>query len=255
MGHDATALLMQTGRDFARLFGHGPSALCRVDDEGWLGFNGEQGSADLNMCFVARTATRSIIEGYVRTINERGLAALVIVDEGAPELVEAAVELGLTAVGEVPVMLWENGPRLTPSDSYDVRLATEDDYNAVIALLAEALPLDEDMCRRAFPSKVLSSGVEVWVADQDGGLVGTATLIRTDDHVGVYMMATPPRLQRQGVGRAVLQTAMAHHLARGATTFTLEATEAGFHLYEQVGYGTVASPTVLVAGDSAQFPG
>jgi hypothetical protein len=37
--------------------------------------------------------------------------------------------------------------------------------------------------------------------------------------------------------------------------FTLEATEAGNHLYEQLGYQTAATPTVLVAGESTQFPG
>jgi hypothetical protein len=53
----------------------------------------------------------------------------------------------------------------------------------------------------------------------------------------------------------VLETAMAHHVASGAKVFTLEATEAGYHLYEQLGYRTVATPTVLVAGESTQFPG
>jgi hypothetical protein len=44
-------------------------------------------------------------------------------------------------------------------------------------------------------------------------------------------------------------------MERGATTFTLEATEAGFHLYEQVGFVTAATPPVYVAGASTQFPG
>jgi len=38
------------------------------------------------------------------------------------------------------------------------------------------------------------------------------------------------------------------------TTFTLEATAAGVHLCEQVGFETVAQPSVFVIGSSTQFP-
>ena len=46
---------------------------------------------------------------------------------------------------------------------------------------------------------------------------------------------------------------MAHYLDRGATTFTLEATDAGFHLYEQVGFEVIGTPNVYVIGMSTQF--
>ena len=52
-----------------------------------------------------------------------------------------------------------------------------------------------------------------------------------------------------------IESAMAQNHADGVTTFTLEATEAGYHLYEQVGYATVAAPTVMLVGESTQFPG
>jgi ribosomal protein S18 acetylase RimI-like enzyme len=77
--------------------------------------------------------------------------------------------------------------------------------------------------------------------------------IAREDHVGIYTMSTPATHQRRGVGRAVLDAGMAHYLDRGATTFTLEATEAGFHLYEQVGFEVVGTPSVYVIGMSTQF--
>ncbi len=256
MGHDATALLMQCGRDVIRLFGQSPSGHTQMDEHGWLGLSGEKGSADFNMCFVAKTADASVVEKYVREITDRDLAAIMIVDEGAPELVEAGAGLGWTAVGQVPVMVWSDGPQPKASDRYSLRIATEDDHDTVCSLVAEAFSLDLALVKRAVPKTALSTeGLEAWLAERDGEAVGTGTLIRTGDHVGVYSMGTPARHQRQGVGRAVLETAMAHHLANGATTFTLEATEAGFRLYEQLGYETVATPTVLVAGESTQFPG
>jgi GNAT superfamily N-acetyltransferase len=256
MGHDATALLMQCGRDVVRLFGQSPSGHTQMDEHGWLGLSGEKGSADFNMCFVARTADASVVEKYVREITDRDLAAIMIVDEEAQHLVEAGTALGWMAVGQVPVMVWESGPEPKASDRFTLRIATEDDHEVVCDLVAEAFSLDPTLVKRAVPKSALATeGLEAWLAEQDGEAVGTGTMIRTGDHVGVYSMGTPERNQRQGIGRAVLETAMAHHLARGAKTFTLEATEAGFHLYEQLGYETVATPKVLVAGESTQFPG
>ena len=256
MGHDATALLMQCGQDVIRLFRQSPSGHTQMDDHGWLGLSGEKGSADFNMCFVAKTADASVVEKYVREITDRDLAAIMIVDEGAPELVEAGIALGWMAAGQVPVMVWSDGPQPKVSERYSLRIAGEDDHDTVCSLIAEAFSLDAALVKRAVPKTALSTdGLEVWLAERDGEAAGTGTLIRSDDHVGVYSMGTPARHQRQGVGRALLETAMAHHLADGATTFTLEATEAGFHLYEQLGYETLATPTVLVAGESTQFPG
>jgi N-acetylglutamate synthase-like GNAT family acetyltransferase len=254
MGHSATELMMQCGRDVGRLFGLSPNSVVELDDHGWLGLSGEKGSADFNMCFVARTASPSLVERFVKEITSRDLAAIMIVDEGSTELVQIGEGLGWMAVGQVPVMVWEDGPELKPSDRFDIRIGTEADHEEVCRLVAQGFSLDEGTVRRAVPPSAMTE-VEAWVDERDGELVGTGTLIRTDDHVGVYSMATPERNQRQGIGRAVLETAMAHHLASGAKTFTLEATEAGYHLYEQLGYKTVAMPTVLVAGESTQFPG
>jgi GNAT superfamily N-acetyltransferase len=152
-------------------------------------------------------------------------------------------------------MVWNDGPPLRASETFEVRPATADEHDEVCRLVAAGFSLDEAAVLRALPRGAYGEGVEAWVACRDGELLGTGSLIRTGDHVGVYMMATPERNQRQGVGRAVLETAMAHHLEHGATTFTLEATEAGFHLYEQLGYRTIATPTVLLKGASTQFPG
>jgi len=69
----------------------------------------------------------------------------------------------------------------------------------------------------------------------------------------VHPAATPERHQRQGIGRAVLQGIMGHHLAHGVSRFYLGATEAGFRLYEQLHYQVVATPSALLIGSSTQF--
>jgi len=69
--------------------------------------------------------------------------------------------------------------------------------------------------------------------DDAGGMV---TVLRHGSVGFIGCMAVEPALQGRGVGRRLLEHA--HHEARaaGVTTFLLEATPAGAHLYERLGY-------------------
>ena len=251
-----TQHLMECGRDVERLFGLAPKGLVRVDEHGWLGLSGEEGTADLNMAFIARTAPPTLVDDYAKAIADRGLNAILIVDEDAQPLIDHAAGLGLNAVGNVPVMAWENRPAPTPSDRYGLRMATPDEMPLVAHLVAQAFALDEDTINRVLPPQAADlDGMQFWLAFDGDEPVGTGTFVRSGDHCGIYNMGTPSSGQRRGVGRAVIEGAMAHNLADGVTGFTLEATEAGFHLYEQVGFETVAAPTVMLVGESTQFPG
>jgi ribosomal protein S18 acetylase RimI-like enzyme len=107
--------------------------------------------------------------------------------------------------------------------------------------------------QRSMPPSLVSSGADVWIVEAEGTIAGSGTFVRSGGHVGIYSMATRPQFQRQGIGRAVLDAAMRYYLDDDVTTFTLEATAAGVRLYEQVGFKTVAQPSVFVIGSSTQF--
>lgn len=68
-------------------------------------------------------------------------------------------------------------------------------------------------------SPLVSSGADVWIVEAGGTIAGSG------DHAGI----------------------------NDVTTFTLEATAAGVRLYEQLGFKTVAQPSVFVVGSSTQF--
>ena len=250
-----TERMMQCGHDMTKMLNRAPEALVRLDTDGWLGLSGEKGTADLNMAFVARTAPASLLEDYVKTILGRGLNAILIVDEEAPDLVAAGEALGLINVGGVPVMEWSGKPKPMPTHGFTVRKATKGDVRTACEVAARAFSLDNETLQRVGPPELLDDGIDIWLVEDDSEIVGMGQFVRTDDHVGIYVMSTPPEHQRRGIGRAVLDGAMAHYIDAGATTFTLEATEAGYHLYEQVGFEVVATPPVLLIGESTQFPG
>jgi ribosomal protein S18 acetylase RimI-like enzyme len=62
--------------------------------------------------------------------------------------------------------------------------------------------------------------------------------------VGIWYMATAPQYQRQGSGHALLTHVIAGAIERGADTFYLGATAAGYPLYERLGFRTVGTPSI-----------
>lgn len=255
MGGDHNrSLLMQVGRDGVVMFGSALDAHLRVEEDGWLVLTNEAG-ADFNMAAILRSAPAALLDKYVDEIEQRGVGAVLLLDEGAPHLADAARERGLSSVGTVPVMAWRANALAPDPAAHEVRPGHESDVPGAIAAMADAFSLDESALGRVTPPEVVSAGTDLWIAEADGAVVGSCFFVRSGTHVGVYSMATRKAFQRRGIGRAILETAMRHYLEDGVTTFTLEATAEGLPLYERVGFRTEAEPPAFVVGASHQFPG
>jgi ribosomal protein S18 acetylase RimI-like enzyme len=252
MGENGVDVLIHTGHDMEALLGQAPGKVIRSDHCGWLGLSGEPDIADLNMAAIASGAAPTLIDDYVEDIRGRGLAAVILVDPEI-DLGDAAARLGLTPAGTTPLMRRRVAPISPVPRSYHVRRATPDEVPTTNRLAAEAFSLDLSKVQHVCPPAYLSDALEVWVVEDAGELVGCGTFVRDGDTVGVYTMATPARQQRRGIGRAVLEHAMRHYQAQGVTAFTLAATAAGFHLYEQIGFRTLMEARVFVIGESTQF--
>ncbi len=206
----------------------------------------------MNMAAVVGSASPGVVDAYVDAVEERGVDAILFLEDDAPHLVDAALARGLTAAGEVPLMVWRHDT-LANTRTRSARQATESEISAANTVVADAFSLDEDAVQRTMPPSLLARGADVWIVEEDGAIAGSGTFVRSGDRVGIYCMATGAAFQRQGVGRSVLETAMDHYLKHGATTFTLGATAAGFRLYEQIGFEPVASAPAFVIGVSTQF--
>lgn len=76
----------------------------------------------------------------------------------------------------------------------------------------------------------------VWGVDEGGALVGMVSVLRYGTVGFVGCMAVAPARQGFGIGRLVLEHAHAESRRAGVTTFLLEATEHGAHLYRKLGY-------------------
>lgn len=236
---------MQFGRDVTRFFGRAPKGFSRLDADGWISLTGEA-AADLNMCFVASPAGAERVAEYVDIIRPRGVDGVLFAEREAAWVSESADALGLTAAGEIPLM--ERGSEAVQGRASGAafRRATKADVPAANQVNAQAFGTDEAVTQRIITPDLLDDGVDIWVAEDGSDIVGTGAFVRTGDHVGIYMMSTRPTHQRRGVGRALLDAALAHYIDEGAARFTLEATPSGRHLYEQAGFVTVDLPTAFV---------
>jgi len=113
--------------------------------------------------------------------------------------------------------------------------------------------MPEESVLRAMPASVMDSpGVDVFVATIEGRAVGSVTLTYHGETVGIWAMGTDPEMQKRGIGRRLLSTAMSEARTRGARRFFLGATPAGYRLYESLGFETRVVTTVWVSGETSQ---
>ena len=254
MAESGRTLLKTMGEQVTYLFGTAPRSHTSIDEGGWLGLSGEP-LADLNMACVFSGPNSGVqLDEYVGAANRAEVPVIVMLEESSDELLAEAARLGATHVGNIPIMSWQDGsiPELT-SDG-EARIAVEDvERTAAIQAMAEAFSLDLAMCKVVMQPILESHDVTCWICDRGDVVAGAGIGIRSEDIVGVYCMATKERFQRRGIGKTILTSMMSNYLGEGVTSFCLGTSPAGFRLYEQLGYATIANPAAVVVGTSTQF--
>jgi GNAT superfamily N-acetyltransferase len=189
----------------------------------------------------------------VAVFRERALPGwMLFADTVADRLAPLAASVGLRDGGTCPVMVYR--PPTRPPDSgaahgFGVgRVHDEAGVREANLLAAAAYDSPVDAINRIWGPLLLEMpGFDLFVARRDGVPISTVMTIRHNAGVGIWTMATPPALQRQGGGRAVLEYAIGYHMDRGADTFYLGGFEAGKRLYDQIGFQTVSVFQVWIA--------
>jgi GNAT superfamily N-acetyltransferase len=211
--------------------------------------------ADLNYLLAGRKAT---VEGFVagaRKCLERELPFLSILFPDVAEMLAGpAAELGLQHAVEFPFMVATAAPPDVDLGDLTVRRAVgEEGARASAQALHGAFKMPVESMLRAMPADALDGpALEVWIAELDATCVGAVTLTFQGDTAGVWAMGVDPQVQRKGVGRRLLTTAMREAATRGVRRFYLGATPAGKPLYERLGFATQLVTQVWASGESGQ---
>lgn len=213
--------------------------------------------ADLNYVVIpAGPLPNERLRSFMAAAGSLPLVVLVH-PEIAPDVTDTACAHGLQQVGTLPLMTCASinaGPAAAVCTMS--RVADAASLGEAMWVMARAFGLAEEPLKRAFtPQTLLAPGLEIYLARQEEEPVGAVMATQFGAAVGLWAMATVPDHQRQGVGRALLQHVMAAYWERGASFFYLGATEAGYPLYQRLGFQTTVEAVVWVAGHSTQAPG
>jgi ribosomal protein S18 acetylase RimI-like enzyme len=73
-------------------------------------------------------------------------------------------------------------------------------------------------------------------ADHDGRPAAVALALHHNDDCGISFVATIPDARRRGLATEVMRQALRDAQDKGCTTTTLQATDVGERLYENLGY-------------------
>jgi GNAT superfamily N-acetyltransferase len=246
------------GEGLALVLRGAPNYTARLTPDAALALSGEA-VADLNYAVIGPGADpEARLREFAEAISADGLPIVFVLPSAmAEQLAKSAQEAGLRHVGSMPLMI-HDAP-LTPASDGTCQVARVTDAEALRdanTLTARAFSLPEDATQRAFGPAILTApGVGVFLARQGATPISSVQTTCFGSTVGIWTMGTPPEHQRKGAGRALLEQVMQRHRDAGATQFFLCATQAGYPLYDRLGFRTVSECAVWVAGHSTQVPG
>jgi ribosomal protein S18 acetylase RimI-like enzyme len=128
-----------------------------------------------------------------------------------------------------------------------VRVARAEDHARYAATMAAAFeaPL-EIMTMLSAPEILSAPGAVGYVAESGGEIVAVGFGLTTGDAVGIYNIATLREHRGRGYGRAITERAAADGMAAGARFVYLQSSEAGFDLYESMGFRVAERWTYLM---------
>jgi GNAT superfamily N-acetyltransferase len=244
-----------SGRAFAAMTAESPGFEARLTRDCAMGLSGEA-VADLNMLIVGPDPeAATFLADAVARATARELPFLVaMTPHVAAELAPLAERLGLVAAGTLPLMVLRDAAAVRPDPACRIERALGDEaVRAAGDLVAAAF----DLPRAAVANSLDASLTGTAAAEAYLGLSGdtpmsAVTVTRTGGTAGIWCMATPPKHQGKGMGRALLTRVIERFRDDGVERFYLLATPAGQPLYESIGFQTLADYAIWIPGESAE---
>ncbi|MCC6367213.1 MAG: GNAT family N-acetyltransferase [Bryobacterales bacterium] len=115
-------------------------------------------------------------------------------------------------------------------------------------IMAEAFQVPPGMADDVYAGERLWQGpLRGFIAYVDDEPVSTTGIVLGGDSIGVYAVATMPRMQRRGYGEALMRRALEQvRLETGITRSVLQSSAAGYQLYLRMGYRNMTRFSVYV---------
>jgi ribosomal protein S18 acetylase RimI-like enzyme len=147
---------------------------------------------------------------------------------------------GLALAEEIPLMAVAGPVEAPAAGGLAIRELAPEEARLHCEIAAPAFGAPVDLLAGLITPGVLGlPEVRGYLVEAGGEAVGTAMSVTIAGGVGIFNVATPPEHRRRGYGSAATARASADGLAAGASWSWLQATEAGYGVYEALGFVTL----------------
>jgi GNAT superfamily N-acetyltransferase len=206
----------------------------RVEDGWWAALSGIR-SVDYNVvCW--HGAEPHIAEG-LEMVRQAGVPAVQMLAGPALAGAQQLADAEWVCIGTTPVMALDLRTLPDWIDDPAVRPVGPDGLAEVRSVVGETFDIAPDLARVAVPDLALTDPqVKVWTLEEDGALKTCVATITVDGVLVGWSMATPPRYQRQGLGRRLLTTMLGRVAREGVAWSLCYASSQGEPLYRLLGF-------------------
>lgn len=152
---------------------------------------------------------------------------------------DLASSRGMVRDADIPLMVLENEGPLNNAEASGLVITLLPPEQAIVHadLAAAGFEAPVEAFRKLMtPAVMKRPGVSCYLGDLCGTAVATAISVRIDSHVGIFNVATLPTHRRCGYGAAITSRAVRDALHDGADWAWLQSTEAGYRIYERLGF-------------------
>jgi N-acetylglutamate synthase len=189
-----------------------------------------------------KDADPGVADRHLARLEQEGLPHCLQIRPGADRrFAEVARERGMSGLHEIPLMVVTDADLLDADRDrgLEVRRLDPHELQLHVSTGAAGFGIPEERFATLMPQSYLGSpGVTAYVGVQDGKPVCTALAAMSADAVGIFNVGTPPAFRRQGYGAAVTRRAVLDGFNAGAGWAWLQASPAGFPVYERLGFRT-----------------
>jgi len=188
-------------------------------------------------------------------LRATGMPAAVLDSEDRnPELEAALAGAGFSHAGSLPGMEVELAKveKVSVPDGYRIeRLSSGQDPHGWAHVLAEGYPVPPVAASAMSPVSIPVSDspdapIQFFQAIQGNEAVAVSALIVAEGLAGVYCVATLPDHRGRGLGAALTVAALQAGREIGLTTGVLQASEAGFGVYQRIGFVETGKGSIYV---------
>ena len=201
----------------------------------------------------SRLPDAATVEDMFERLDASALPYCLQLRPGAPrKITDMAQARGMARDASVPLMVLEVPTQLPTTrhvDGFSVRVLEPADLGVHVRVAAEAFGMPEDIFAQLMSVELLAAdGLRCYVGSAEGEDIATGMGVTLGPCVGIFNIATASHHRGHGYGAAMTAQVAFDGMVAGAEWAWLQASAAGYSVYERMGFETLERWECFVSG-------